>query len=111
MFLLGAVVLAAACYAETKCVAIKLQTRFGVTNDNCRMIDSKKQFVFILPLLIALTFGKLKNLEPVLVRIAEVKRFDAARILVPVGQTLWTSRSMFYFVLTQQCVRLVHVAG
>src|SRR5690348_6545936 len=104
MFLLCAVVLAHARNAQTERIAIKLQTRFGVANNDCRMIDTKKQFVFLLPLLIALALGKLQNLEPVLVRIAEVKSLDATGILVPIRQTLWTSGSMFDFVLTQQRV-------
>src|SRR6185437_2932282 len=110
MFLLGTVVLARARDMQTECVSIELQTRFSVSDDDRRVVDTEKQFIFHLPLLIALAFRKLQNLEPVLVRIAEVKRFDAPRILVPVRQTLWTSRSVLDFVLTQQCVRLVHVA-
>jgi len=75
------------------------------------MIDAKKQFVFLLPLLIAFAFRELQDLEPMLVRIAEVERLDAAGVLVPVGQTLWSGRSVFDFVLSQQCVSFVHVAG
>src|SRR5262245_25261112 len=102
MFLLGAVILARAGDVETERVSIELQTRFRVADNDGSMIDSKKQFVFLLPLLIAFAFGKLQYFEPVLVRIAKVESLDATRVLVPVRQTLWTSRSMFDFVLTQQ---------
>src|ERR1044071_4029782 len=102
MFLLCAVVFARAGDVQTECVSIKLQTRLGIADDYRGMIDAKKQFVFLLPLLIAFTFRKLQNLEPVLVRVSKVKCFDAARILVPVRQALWTSRGVFDFVLSQQ---------
>src|ERR1043166_3283691 len=75
------------------------------------MIDAQKKTVFLLPLLIALAFRKLKNLEPVLVGIAEVKSFDATGVLVPIRQPLWTGGSMFDFVLAQPGVGPVHVAG
>src|SRR5689334_17748121 len=111
MFLLGAVILTRAGDAQAECVAIKLQARFGIAHDNRSVVDTEKQFVFLLPLLIALACGKLQNLEPVLVRIAKVESLDAARILVPIRRPLWTSRSMFDFVLAQQSVSFVHVAG
>src|SRR6185369_5628267 len=99
MFLLCAVVLARAGDAQAECVAIKLQTRLGVADDDRGVIDAKKQFVFLLPLLLAFAFRELQNLEPVLVRVSKVKRFDAARVLVPVRQALWASRGVFDFVL------------
>src|SRR5262245_1306745 len=102
MFLLRAVVLAGARYVQAERVSIKLQARLGIANHDCGMIDTKKQFVFLLPFLIALAFRELQNLEPVLVGIAKVKSLDTTGILVPIGQPLWTSRGMFDFVLTQQ---------
>src|ERR1041384_6127371 len=111
MFLLGAVVLARTRDVQAECVSIKLQTRFGVADDDCRMIDTQKQFVFLLPLLIAFAFRELKDLEPVLIGIAKVKSPDAAGIPVPIRQTLWPSGGVFDFVLTQQRVSFVHVAG
>src|SRR5215510_13683960 len=101
MFLLGAVVLAGAGDVQTECVSIKLQTRFGIADKDRGMIDTEKQLVLPLPLLSTLAFRELENFEPVLVRIAKVKSLDAARVLVPIRQTLWTSGSMFDFVLTQ----------
>src|ERR1044072_899256 len=111
MFLLGAVVLTAARDVQTQSIAIKLQTRFSVAHNYCRVIDSQKQPVLLLPLPITFTRRELQNLQPVLVRIPEVKSLDAARVLVPVGQTLWTSRRVFDFVLSQQRISFIHVAG
>src|SRR5215510_9999450 len=111
MFLLCAVVLAGACDMQTECVSIELQTRFRVADNDRGMIDTKKEFVFRLPLLIALAFRKLQYFEPVLIGIAKVKRLDAARVFVPVRQALWTSRSVFDFILSQQCISFVHVTG
>src|ERR1700752_2788024 len=111
MFLLSAVVLTRARDVQTQCISIELETRFSVGDDDRRVIDSQKQPVFLLPLLITFAGRELQNLEPVLVRIAEVKSLDAAGVLVPVRQKLWTSRSMFDLVLTQQRVSFVHVAG
>src|SRR6185369_4483947 len=110
MLLFCAVVLARTCDMEAERVSIELQTRFRIANDDCGVIDTKKQPVFLLPLLIALALGELQNLEPVFVWIAKVECLDAAGVLVPIGQTLWTTRRMFDFVLTQQRVSLVHVA-
>src|SRR5712691_12758583 len=98
MLLLSAVILTRTCDTQAEHVAIKLQTRFGVTNNDCRMIDSQKQLVRSMPFRITLAFGKLQDLQPVFVRIAKVKSFDTAGILVPVRQTLWTSRGMLDFV-------------
>src|SRR5689334_9227712 len=106
MFLLCAVVLARPGDVQTECVAIKLQTRFCITDHDRRVIDAKKQFVFLLPFLIALAFRELQNLEPVLVWVSKIKRFDAACVLIPIRQTLWTSRGMLDFVLSQQSVSL-----
>src|SRR5882672_9414820 len=75
------------------------------------MINAEKQSIVSLPFRIAFTFRKLKNLKPVRVRIAKIESFDAARVLVPVRQPLRTSRGMLDFVLAQQAVRLLHVAG
>src|ERR1051325_1110928 len=111
MFLLRAVVLTGPRDVQTECISIKLQARLGIADDDCGMIDSQKQLVLVLPLLIALAFRKLQNLEPVLIRIAKVESLDAAGVLVPVRQTLWTGRSVFDLVLAQQCVSLIHVAG
>src|SRR5215510_9351301 len=110
MFLLCAVVFARAGDVQTECVAIKLQTRLSIADNNRGMIDTKKKLVFLLPLLITLTLRKLQDLEPMLVRIAKVESFDAARVLVPIRQTLWTSGSMLHFVLAQQSISLIHVA-
>src|ERR1043166_9832641 len=95
MFLFGAVVLARAGDVQPECVAIKLQTRFRITDDDRGVIDTEKQFVLALPLLIALAFRKLQDLEPVLVRIAKVECLNAAGVLVPIRQSLWASRRMF----------------
>src|SRR5687768_6110402 len=109
MFLLCAVVLAGACDAQTERISIELQTRLCVSHHNGGVIDSQKQLVFPLPFLITFVRWKLQDLEPVLVRVTKVKSFDTTGVLVPVGQTLWTSGSMFDFVFTQQSVSLVHV--
>src|SRR6185436_9849633 len=98
MFLLGPVVFTRAGDAETKRVAIKFQTRLSISHDDRGVIDPEKKLVLTLPLLIAFTGRELQDLEPVLVGIAKVKCLDAARVFVPVGQTLWTSGSMFDFI-------------
>src|ERR1051326_1508725 len=102
MFLLGAVVLTHARDVQAECVSIKLQARFRITDDDCSVIDTEKQLFFLLPLRIAFAGRELKNLEPVLIRIAKVKCLDAAGIFVPVGKSLWTSRGVFDFVRAQQ---------
>src|SRR6185437_14402934 len=109
MLLLRAVVLTRARDVQSECVSIKLQARFRVTDDDRSVIDAEKQLVFLLPLRITFAGRELKNLEPMLVRIAKVKRLDAAGIFVPIGQSLWTSRSVFDFVRAQHCVSFVHV--
>src|SRR5688500_7663511 len=110
MFLLCAVVLAGACDAQTERISIELQTRLCVSHHHGGVIDSQKQLVFPLPFLITFVRWKLQDFKPVLIGITKVKSFDTTSVLVPVGQTLWTSESMFDFVFTQQRVSLVHVA-
>ena len=90
MFLLSAVVFAGARDPQAKKVAIEFQTGFSITDYDRSMIDPQKQFVGSMPFRIALALGKLKDFEPVFVRIAKVKSFDAAGVLVPIRQTLRT---------------------
>src|SRR4029079_1578566 len=97
MFLLCAVILAHARDAQAQCVSIKLQTCLSITDYDRRVINTQKQLVFTLPLLITFAGRELKNLEPVLVRITKVERLDATCVFVPIRETLWTSRSMFDF--------------
>src|ERR1043165_2971806 len=104
MFLLGAIVFTRARNVQPERVAIKLQARVGIADDDGGVIDSQKQLVLLLPLPVALTFRELQNLEPVRVGIAKVKGLDAACVLVPVGQTLWTRRSVFDLIHAQQSV-------
>src|SRR6185436_13866303 len=99
MLLFCSVVFARAGDAQAKRVSIELQTCFCITNDDRGVIDSQKQSVFLLPLLITLAFRELQNLKPVFVRIAEVESLNAGRVLIPIRQTLWTRRSMFDLVL------------
>src|SRR5215213_4132779 len=101
MFLLCAIVLTGTCDVKAQGISIKSQTRLCVSHNDSRVIDPEKQLVLPLPLPITFARRKLKNLEPVFVRIAKVKSLDTTRVLVPIGQTLWTSGSMFDFVLTQ----------
>src|SRR5688572_13863826 len=111
MFLLCPVVLAGPRDLQSKRIAIELKTRLCIAHDDCSVIDPKEQLLFLLPFLITFVGRKLKDLKPVFVRVAKVKGFDAPGVSVPIGQTLWTSRSMFDFVFTQQRVSFVHVAG
>src|SRR5437867_13153164 len=43
-------------------------------------------------------------------RVAEVERLDAARVLIPRRQGLRCGRDMLYLRLAQSCVSFVHVA-
>src|ERR1051325_2696047 len=88
--------------AQSQHIAIKLQTCLSVTDDDRGVIDTEKESIFSLPFRIALPFGKLQDLKPMLVRIAKVERFDTASVLVPIRQALRSSRSMLYLVLPQQ---------
>src|ERR1051325_4372083 len=111
MLLFSSVILTRTCDVQTQHIAIKFQTRFSVADYNRRMVNAEKQTISSLPFRIALSFRELQDLKPVFVGIAKIKCLYAAGILVPVRQTLRTCRGMLDFVLAQQCVGLVHVAG
>ncbi len=111
MFLFGSVILARARDRQPEYIAIKLQTRFRVSDDDRRVIDTEKQSILSLPLRVALVCGKLQDLQPVFVRIAKVECLDAACVFVPIGKTLRASGSVFDLILAQQRVRFIHIAG
>src|SRR5215471_10708455 len=101
MLLFRSVILTCSSDAQSQHIAIKLQTCVGVTDDNRRVIDTEKKTILSLPFRVALAFGKLQDLQPVLVRIAKVESFDPAGILVPVRQPLRTGRGMLDLVLPE----------
>src|SRR6266849_6573959 len=63
-----------------------------------------------MPLGIAFTLGKLKNLHGMFIGVFEVESFDAARVFVPIRQPLRTGGGVLDFILSQSRVGAVHVA-
>src|SRR6266536_3774474 len=111
MLLLGSVVLALSGHMHSEQVAIELDASVGVPHHDCRMVNAEKQPVCrAVPLLQALVRRKLQHLHRVPIWILEVERRDARRVLVPVRKALWSRRSVFYLVLTQPGISLIHVA-
>src|SRR5205823_13196659 len=98
-------------HAHSQGVAVKLQTPFGITHYDGRVIDTQEQSsAGVVPFRQALARGKGEHLEIVAVRVMEIKRFDSSRVRVPVRQTLRTTRSMLNVEAPQPSVRCRHVA-
>jgi hypothetical protein len=75
------------------------------------MIDAEKQGIARrLPLRVALARRKVKYLEAVAVRIAKIKRGDAARVGIPLRQDLGPRRGELDVLTAQAVEGLVHVA-
>src|SRR6266852_6028037 len=63
-----------------------------------------------MPLGIAFTLGELQNLHGMFIGVFEVESFDAARVFVPIRQSLRTGGGVLDFILSQNRVGAVHVA-
>src|SRR5690348_2515938 len=111
VLLFGSVVFAFSCNAQSQKVAIEPETGIRVLYGDRRVVDAKKHTIGLrLPFRVAFPSRKVKDFKRVSVGIFEIKRFDAAGVLVPIGQTLRTGRSMFHVVLPQNRIGAVHVA-
>src|SRR5208282_279423 len=89
---------------------IELYTCVSVPHHNRSVIDAEEQSIArAVPFFGAFVRGELKNLDGMFVRVLEIERRNARRVLIPVGKSLWTGRSIFHFVLSQAGIRFVHV--
>src|SRR5580765_41021 len=112
VLLLGAIVLALSSHMHAKQVAVKLDAGVRIPHNDGGMVDTQKKLIRgTVPLLQALIRRELQHLNRMAIRILEVERRDARRVLVPVRKALWSRRSVFYLVLTQPGISLIHVAN
>src|SRR5712692_9856860 len=82
VLLLSSVIFALAGDAHPQRVAIEVQARIRVADDNRSVIDAEKQFIVsLVPPRIALAQGKLENFEKVTVWVTKIKGTDACRVL------------------------------
>src|SRR5271165_1222057 len=111
MFLFRAVVFTLSGYAHSENIAIKLEARFGVRYRDRRVIDTEEESAArFVPLGRSLVLGKFQNLHGMLVGILEIERLDARGVFIPIGQSLWSGRSVLDAIFTQHPIGPVHVA-
>src|SRR6266404_9667978 len=83
--------------AKSEQVAIKGQALVGVRNHDGRVVNPEKHVrTSLLPLRIALSRREENNFEHMVFRVAEVKRLDPCRALIPHRERLRSSRNMLH---------------
>src|SRR6266849_6134763 len=111
MLLLGSIVFARSRDSQAEQIVIEPKTGVGVGDHDGGVVDSQKQPVAcVLPPGITFTLGELQNLHGMFIGVFEVESLDAARVFVPIRQTLRARGSVLDFVLPQNRIRTVHIA-
>src|SRR6266568_3216649 len=100
MFLLGSIVFTRSRDSQTEQIVIEPEAGVGVRDHDGGVVDSQKQPVAcVLPLGIAFALRELQDLHRMFIGVFEIESLDAARIFVPIWQTLRSRGSVLNFVL------------
>ena len=107
--LLDTVIFALAGDFHPQGIAIKGKTSLRICHHDGGVVNSQKERVFSLPPGVAFSRRKPQNLQVMVIRVAEIKGFDAGGGLVPFGNRLRAGGRVTHPVLTQVLVGPVHI--